>query len=696
MSHDLSSPVQYIKGVGPHRAQLLSRIGINTARDALFYLPYRYEDRSSAKKIVHLTPDKLNTISGRILKTDVITPGSGRSKLKIFEVIITDGSALLTVKWFNQIYLKKVFSPGQEVVFYGMVKHGFRGSGYEMVNPEYELLDGNDDDTNHLHTGRIVPIYRSTEGLSQKQLRNIIFSVLETQLSGIQDPVPSEIIKAYGLHDLHESIHSIHFPPACSLDDLNRGTSPFHKRLAFDELFTLQLGLAAIKKGEALEKGISFSPDRRYTKSLLNKLPFKLTRAQEKVFREILNDMQKPVPMNRLIQGDVGSGKTIVALLAMLSAVECGYQAALMAPTEVLAEQHYINMHSLIEDLGLSIHLLTGSKKGKGLDTIASGDADIVIGTHALIQESVSFKKLGFIVIDEQHRFGVMQRATLKKKGTTPDTLIMTATPIPRTLALTLYGDLDYSIIDELPPNRTPVTTRLLYEKHKNIIYKQIEDEAKKGRQIYVVYPVIEESDKTNLKAAITGMEAFKLKFPLLKVGLIHGRMKPAEREEVMKGFKDGSIDILVSTTVIEVGVDVPNATLMVIIHAERFGLAQLHQLRGRVGRGSGQSCCILLCFGASEDARSRLDVMVRTNDGFLIAEEDLNIRGPGEFFGTRQSGLPDLKVANLMRDVKILESARKEAFSLIEREPLLESHPQLKSAIEGFWGKRLELFKTA
>lgn len=709
-SNDLLSPIQYVKGVGPRRARLLDRLGIKTIRDALFYLPYRYEDRSSIKKIAHLRPEEINTVTGKILKADVIIPNPRRPKLKILELAVSDGSGLLRAKWFNQIYLKKIFKPGQEVVLYGTVKYNYWGTGLEIINPEYEILDEDDNTESNIstfslqpsassgiHTGRIVPIYRSTEGLSQKQLRNIMYSVINSSVSAISDPIPSEIIKTYNLPGLQESILNVHFPsPTPSLDDLNRGTSPFHQRLSFDELFTLQLGLAAIKKAEVLEKGIAFSPDGRLINRLLKKLPFKLTDAQEKVFRDILKDMQSYVPMNRLIQGDVGSGKTIVALMSMLAAVECGYQAALMAPTEILAEQHYINIHRLVEDLGLNIHLITGSRKNKDVEVVALGDADIVIGTHALIQEGVSFKKLGLIVIDEQHRFGVMQRATLKKKGTNPDTLIMTATPIPRTLALTLYGDLDYSVIDELPPNRSPIITKLFYEKNKNHIYTLIAEETKKGRQVYVVYPVIEDSEKTDLKSAITGAEALQKIFPQLKIGLLHGRMKPVEREDVMKEFKNGNIHILVSTTVIEVGVDVPNATLMVIIHAERFGLAQLHQLRGRVGRGSNQSYCILLSYGGSEDARKRLDVMVKTTDGFRIAEEDLNIRGPGEFFGTRQSGMPDLRVANLLRDVKILEIARKEAFSLIERDSALTGYPQLKKSIEDFWGKRLELFKTA
>jgi ATP-dependent DNA helicase RecG len=725
MGKELSASVQYIKGVGSQRAKLLDRLGIKTVKDALFYLPCRYEDRSSIKKISHIRAEETNTVIGKILKADIITPNPKRPKLKIFELVISDESGLLKAKWFNQIYLKKIFKPGQKVVLYGTIKYNYWGTGLETINPEYEILDDNDDasnpsafnaitpenlrfsgdsslqsSTSGIHTGRIVPIYRLTEGLSQKQLRSIMFSVISSSVSAISDPMPPEIIKAYNLPDLQESLYNIHFPPQTSLlNDLNNGTSPFHRRLAFDELFIFQLGLAVIKKGETFEKGIAFSPNGRLINKLLNKLPFSLTNAQQRVFDDILKDMQSPHPMSRLIQGDVGSGKTIVALVSMLAAAECGYQAALMAPTEILAEQHYINIHKLIEDLGLKIHLRTGSSKERSMVSEEIKE-DIIIGTHALIQGGVSFKNLGLIVIDEQHRFGVMQRATLRKKGTNPDTLpdtlIMTATPIPRTLALTLYGDLDYSVIDELPPNRRPVLTKLFTEKQKSHIYRLIEEETQKGRQVYVVYPVIEESEKTDLKSAITGAEGLQKMFPHLKVGLIHGRMKQIEREEVMSDFKKGNIHILVSTTVIEVGVDVPNATLMIIIHAERFGLAQLHQLRGRVGRGSSQSYCILLNYGGGEDSRKRLNVMVKTSDGFTIAEEDLNIRGPGEFLGTKQSGMPDLKVANLIRDVKILDVVRREAFSIIEREPALKNYPELRKSIDDFWGKRIELFKTA
>ncbi|MCC6346853.1 MAG: ATP-dependent DNA helicase RecG [Nitrospirales bacterium] len=698
MNHDAASPIGLIRGVGPQRARLLERLGIVTVKDALYYLPFRYEDRSAPAKIVALAVDEVAVVTGKVVAAGIVTPNPRRRGLKIFELTVGDGSGLLRAKWFNQQFLRKLFTPGRTVVLYGVVKRTYRGAGFEMLNPDYELLDEEDaDDSGQVHTGRIVPIYRSTEGLSQKQLRNIMHAAVQDAAASLPDTVPAGLIRRLGLPGLQESLLNVHFPaPSLSLVDLNRGVSPYHQRLAFDELLTLQLGLAAIKKGEVREKGISFSPDGRLTGALRERLPFTLTSAQEKVIKDILADMRAPAPMSRLVQGDVGSGKTVVALIALLAAVESGYQAALMAPTEILAEQHYLTLHRLVEELGLNVLLLTGSKKYREDECIASADADIIVGTHALIQEGVSFEKLGLIVIDEQHRFGVLQRATLKRKGLNPDTLIMTATPIPRTLALTLYGDLDYSIIDELPPGRSPIITRHVTEERKGSLYPLIEDEAREGRQVYVVYPVIEESEKTSLKDALTGWEALRMKFPRLNVGLLHGRMKTAEKEEVMRFFKEGGIDILVSTTVIEVGVDVPNATLMIIIHAERFGLAQLHQLRGRVGRGSCRSHCILLSYSATEDARKRLEVMVTTNDGFRIAEEDLAIRGPGEMFGTRQSGLPDLRVADLIRDARLLETARREAFSLMEEDPSLRNSPGLRKTLDDFWGKRIGLLETA
>jgi ATP-dependent DNA helicase RecG len=692
MNRDLSEfQIQYIKGVGPQRVKLLNRIGIKTVKDALYYLPYRYEDRRIIKKIADIQHNNVETISGTIIKIDLI-----KKKIKIFELYVNDGSGILKAKWFNQPFMIKNFKIGQKVLLHGAVKRNFYYSYYpEMDNPEYEIVS-EDDQT--IHIDRIVPIYRVTSGLSVRQMRTIMYNLINSNSLNIVDPIPRYILKKYNLPEISETFSKIHFPDnMTNIYELNNGVSPYHKRLSFDEFFMLELGLAILKKDDKKEKGIKFNPNGELTQRLLKLLPFKLTKAQEKVINEILYDMRQPYPMNRLIQGDVGCGKTIVAIFAMLSAIECGYQSALMAPTEILAEQHYLTIYKLIEELGLNICILTGSKKDRPLDKISSGEIHIVVGTHALIQEDVKFKKLGLIVIDEQHRFGVMQRALLRRKGANPDVIVMTATPIPRTMSLTVYGDLDYSIINELPPNRSPVTTLLFKSTQKEDVYEFIKREVKKGRQVYIVYPVIEESEKTDLKSAIIGKEAFTKIFPEFRVGLLHGRMKTREREEVMNSFKNGTIDILVCTTVIEVGVDVPNATLMIIIHAERFGLAQLHQLRGRIGRSSYKSHCILIAYEPlSEEAKSRLNIMVKTSDGFKIAEEDLRIRGPGEFFGTRQSGMPDLKVANIIRDSDILINARKEAFNLIERDAELKEFPTLKEAVEVFWRGKIELFKTA
>ncbi|MEW6215440.1 MAG: ATP-dependent DNA helicase RecG [Nitrospirota bacterium] len=700
---DLSDfQIQYIKGVGPQRARLLSRLGIKTVKDALYYLPYRYEDRSNIRKISDLRYGNVETVSGKVISAEVIRL-QGRN-LKIFELTVNDGSGLLKGKWFNQPFMKKNFKVGHEVLLCGTVKRNpYWGIGFEMDNPEYEIISNvvatRSRDDSLIHTNRVVPVYRVTSGLSVRQIRSIMFNLINTCIKDVYDPIPMEILRKNGLPGLSESLSQVHFPDTgVDIGFLNRGVSEFHRRLSFDELFMLELGLAVMKRGSILEKGIAFNPVPNLSglKRLIEMLPFRLTRAQERVFSDILRDLKMPHPMNRLIQGDVGCGKTVIALMAMTVVAECGYQSALMAPTEILAEQHYINIHRMVEDLGLKICLLTGSKKDRPLSEIASGEIDIVVGTHALIQEGVIFKNLGLVVIDEQHRFGVMQRALLRKKAINPDVLVMTATPIPRTLALTLYGDLDYSVIDELPPDRRPVTTLLFNPGQKDYIYRLIREEVKKGRQVYVVYPIIEESEKTDLRSAIRGKNAFEKFFPEFKVGLLHGRMKAQEREEIMSFFKQGEIDILVSTTVIEVGVDVPNATLMLIIHAERFGLAQLHQLRGRVGRGSHRSYCMLVAYEPyGEEARKRLGIMARSNDGFRIAEEDLNIRGPGEFFGTRQSGMPDLRIANIVRDARLLDVARREAFSLIVGDPDLKGLPVLRKSLERFWEGKVELFKT-
>lgn len=701
MVKDLSElSIQYIKGVGPQRARLLNRLGIKTVRDMLFYFPYRYEDRTNIRKISDLTVGPLlsggiQTVSGRVIAKDIRRVSK---KLNLFELKVSDKTGTVVGKWFNQPFMEKRFQKGQEIILSGVVKFPYRGFYLEMENPEYEILS--DDEDSLIHTGRIVPVYRVTEGLSSRQLRTIIYNSLKAHLNEIKDPLPQEILKRNQLLGLREAIMGSHFPVNETISRLNSWQTDYQRRVSFDELFMLELGLAVLKKRRIKENGIAFKPTERLISRLKKTLPFTLTSWQEKALSEILHDMQKPYPMNRLLQGDVSSGKTIIAVLSMLYAVEGGYQTTLMAPTELLAEQHYINIKDLLRELGLRICLVTASIKQRPLNDIAQGRVDIVIGTHALIEEDIQFGRLGLIIIDEQHRFGVRQRAVLRGKAKTPDVIIMTATPIPRTLSMTLYGDLDYSIISGLPPNRTPVLTKLIMSDEKKQVYDAIYREVKAGGQVYVVYPIIEESERVSLRSALMGEKALKKRFPFMRVSLIHGRIKPVEREQIMMAFKRGEIDILVSTTVIEVGVDVPNASLMVIVHAERFGLSQLHQLRGRVGRGRRQSTCILLAYNPlSELARRRLNVMVTTQDGFKVSEEDLAIRGPGEMLGVKQSGMPELRIANLMRDVKLLECARKEAFHYVEKNEL--SRPpspevsRLSICLERFWNGKIDIFKT-
>ncbi len=694
-------PIQYLKGIGPKRAVLFSKLGIETLEDLLFFAPFRYEDRTALKKIAHLQPGEEQTILAEIKAVALIeTP---RRRMKIIDIAVMDETGLLHAKWFNQPYLKDLFKRGEKVMLSGKVKSNHYG-GYhlEMESPQYEKVDEEDI---QVHMGRIVPVYHETKGLTSRQIRSLMKHVLIQYASKASDVLPPALIQRYSLISLSRAISELHFPaPESPLTQLNAGLSLAHRRLSFDELFLLQSGLALRKKKVSTKQmGIAFNTSGSLPDRLRDLLPFQLTQAQEKVLAEIKQDMASDRPMNRLVQGDVGSGKTLVALISILIAIENGYQAALMAPTEILAEQHFLSIRDYLETLGKKVTFLTSEMRKKAKEEvvqgIGTGQYDLIIGTHALIQEGVQFKRLGLVVVDEQHKFGVLQRAKLTGKGYRPDVLIMTATPIPRTLALTLYGDLNISIIDALPPGRSPIKTFLFYGKQRERAYSFIEKEFVKGRQVYVVCPLIEESEKSDLKAALELSATLQKEvFPHRRIGLLHGRLKREEKEAIMREFKEGRIDLLVATTVIEVGIDVPNATIMLIEQAERFGLAQLHQLRGRVGRGSEQSFCLLAAeYPLSEEAKRRLDAMVKSNDGFKIAEIDLEIRGPGEFFGTRQSGIPELKIANLMRDTSLLEAARKEAFAWIDRDPNLtepESRP-IRFLLERKWKGKIEWLTT-
>ncbi|MBZ5651955.1 MAG: ATP-dependent DNA helicase RecG [Acidobacteriia bacterium] len=702
---ELSTSVQYVKGIGPRLAEVLGAKGIHTVDDLLHYLPFRYEDRLNPRGISELRVGEMATVIA-----EVRTSGLFRTRrMPIFQMTAGQGRNRLKCIWFNATYLRDRFKPGQLVALYGKVEEERGGGELQLVQPQFEILGDSSDEAeageqkaaSSLEVGRIVPIYESTgQGrLTPRWFRRVIHGLLENLSPQLSDPVPAAVRRHLSLISPQDALRQVHWPdPGESFKDLQASRTPAHIRLIFEELFFLELGLELKRRQQKAQTGIAFSLDNRAREAIKKILPFHPTAAQKRVLKEIASDMGKPVPMRRLLQGDVGSGKTIVAFEAAIIAMESGHQVALMAPTEILAQQHYFSARRILENAGYRIVLLTGSveedRKREIRRHIAQGNAQLVIGTHALIEQKVEFAKLGLVIVDEQHRFGVMQRFKLMKKsgdegsgnghvgpavpsrsaeGSSaalgePDVLVMTATPIPRTLALTLYGDLDISILDEMPPGRTPIVTRRVSDDRADEVWQFVGKQVAAGHQAYVVYPVIEENEENELKAALKmHKELSKKIFPGLRVDLLHGRMGADQKEDVMRRFQKGEVDILVSTTVIEVGVDVANATVMVIEHAERFGLAQLHQLRGRIGRGAAKSFCILMTGGKiSEDGERRLDAMVRTTDGFQIAELDLELRGPGEFFGTRQAGMPSFQVANLIRDRQLLEAAKREAAAVL------------------------------
>ena len=677
----LDTPLQFVRGVGPRRAADLARVGLHTAEDFLLRFPLRYEDRAALLPIGKLRPGQRATVIGDVLSTGVRS--TRRPGFRLFELVVKDATGHVRAVFPNQAFLRDVFHAGQQVVLFGPIE--YRGAGLQLTNPEYELIrsDADDEDAT-IHTGRIVPIYEKVGSLTTRVQRSLMHRLMQLLPDDLADPLPAPICAARGLPDRRTAISQAHFPPpGTPLEALNAFRSADQQRLVFEEFFLFQAGLVLRKRQRATErKARPVTVDDRIREAARRVLPFRLTGGQRDALREIVTDMQRPEPMNRLLQGDVGAGKTIVALLAALVAMENGLQVAFMAPTEILADQHYLTIRRLLDASRFRIASLTGSltpaRRREVYAELASGVTDLVVGTHALAERALDFNALGLVVIDEQHRFGVLQRATLRGKGLNPDVLVMTATPIPRTLALTAYGDLDVSCIRDLPPGRQPIRTIARPESRRDEAYALARRGLEQGRQAYVIYPLIEESEKVDLRAAAAMADHLQAEvFPEYRVALLHGRLKQEEKDHVMAGFARGDVHVLVSTTVVEVGVDVPNATMMIVEHAERFGLAQLHQLRGRVGRGAHASTCVLLYQPPlGEPGRARLDALVETTDGFAIAERDLALRGPGDFFGTRQSGLPTLRVGDLLRDHALMEEARREAVAWLDRDaagPLVE-----------------------
>jgi ATP-dependent DNA helicase RecG len=685
----LDRPAQYLKGVGPRRAEQLDRLGIRTARDLAFHVPRRYEDASTVAAIASLEVGMDATVIGEVVSKGVLPTRKG---LRIFQAVIRDDSGLIECSWPGQPFLDRTIGKGDRILVAGPVRF-FHG---RQIQPrEYVILDTGDGPD---EGGRVLPIYPTTEGLSQRMLRNILDANLDRLLPLFddQEPFDREHLLRVGVPPLRSALETVHRPP--SIVEAEDG----RRRLTYGELFFLQLLHArAHHLATAQREGITFRRTNELLRPFHEALPFELTDAQKQAVREILGDMTSPKRMNRLLQGDVGSGKTVVALLAMLLAAESGYQAALMAPTELLAEQHVRNIRELVAPLELEVAVLLGKQSGgerdAARDAVRSGRARLVIGTHALIQEGVEFSRLGLVVVDEQHRFGVRQRMALADRGSDPDVLVMSATPIPRSLALTLYGDLDISVLREKPAGRKPIRTGLRRDPDRPRVWEFVREQVEAGRQAYVVYPLIEESEKVDLRAATAEFQTLRDEiFPDLRVGLVHGQMPAQEKEDVMGSFVAGDLDVLVSTTVIEVGIDVPNATVMVVEHSERFGLSQLHQLRGRIGRGAEQSYCVLLAGGGPE-SMERLRVLADSEDGFEIARADLRLRGMGDLFGARQHGVPDFRFFDPERDEALLLVARSEAWRVVESDPGLRrpEHRPYRDELVARYGERAKMYET-
>ena len=680
---DLNNDVKYVKGVGPNRVVLLNKLGIYTLEDLITYFPRDYEDRSKPKLISEVVDGEEALIRGfvisRMLELKV------RKNLVIYKLTIRDESGPCTIIWYNQPYLKRMFTVGNEYSFYGKVSK--KGTRVEMASPVYDAAEMSKN------TGKIVPIYPLTYKLSQTTLRQIIENGLEEVDGELEETLPEYLRQQYNLLNINNAIHNIHFPQEFS--DFKKART----RFVFEELLGMQLALLKLKTQYTQEKiGIKFDENVKIS-DVINDLPFKLTKAQLRVLEEIDNNMESPKTMNRLLQGDVGSGKTIVSVLAAYKAVRSGYQVAIMAPTAILATQHLESFTEVLGKYRIRCELLTRSvtKKNKDdiLERLQNGEIDVLIGTHAILEDNVIFNNLGLVVTDEQHRFGVRQRSKIAAKGTNPDVLVMTATPIPRTLALILYGDLDISIIDELPPNRKVIETYAVKSSMAERVNNFVKQQIGEGRQAYIVCPLVEENEEIDAKSVLELAEDYKNNvFKDYRVEYIHGKMRPKEKDEIMQKFKEREIDILISTTVIEVGVNVPNASIMIVENAERFGLAQLHQLRGRVGRGNYQSYCILKYNGGSPVVRERMKIMQDTNNGFVIAEKDLELRGSGEFFGTRQHGIPEFKIANLFEDMPTLQTVQTLAIKIIDEDPELEQEKNqpLKKIVDKKFGDRIEI----